>query len=132
MADDATYDMLAGLDFFKGCTERELRDIAQLVEDRQLPAGVELCRQGDFENEVYVVVEGEADVIIDGVRRGTTQPGEIVGELAMLGNGRRAATLTTSTPMRVLVLDPQEIDSVLAADPSSAQRLTRHAGTDEA
>lgn len=94
--------------------------------ERQVAADHELCRQGDFENEIYIVVEGEAEVTIDGDTVGRTHTGEIVGELAMLGNGRRAATLRALTPMQVLVLDPREIDSVLAADPSSARRLSQH------
>ena len=119
-------EFLAGLEFFSGCTERQLRDVAHLAEERHLPVGAELVQQGAFDNEVYVVVEGAAEVVIDGAVVGTTHVGEIVGELSMLGNGRRAATLRVSAPMRVLVLEPEEIDSVLAADPSSARRITDH------
>jgi CRP-like cAMP-binding protein len=75
---------------------------------------------------VFLVLDGQAEVTIDGDRVGSTHVGEIVGELAMLGTGRRAATVTVTAPMRVLVLDPREIDSVLSADPSSAARLSRH------
>ncbi len=88
--------------------------------------GTDLCTQDDFGNDVFVIVEGEADVIIDRVVTGRTRVGEIVGELSMLGTGRRAATLRAVTPMHVLVLDSREIDSVLLADPSSARRLSRH------
>jgi CRP-like cAMP-binding protein len=125
---DAIRDLLAGIDFFKGCTERELRDIAHLTDERRVQAGAELCHQDDFENDVYVIVEGEADVIVNGSPVSTAGVGEIVGELSMLGTGRRAATLRAVTPMRVLVLDPREIDSVLAADPSSARSLSQHRG----
>jgi len=128
MRDDTRQQLLAGLDFFAGCTDRELRDIANLVEERSVPEGTELCHQGAFENEVFVIVDGDADVIIDDQRIGRTHIGEIVGELAMLGTGRRAATIRALSPMRVLVLDPREIDSVLAADPSSARRLSQHGG----
>jgi CRP-like cAMP-binding protein len=126
MTDDARQELLTGLDFFSGCTERQLRDISHLTEERTLLAGSELCKQGDFENEVFVIVEGEAEVTVDGVLVGMTHVGEIVGELAMLGTGRRRATVRVVVPMRVLVLDPREIDSVLSADPSSARRLSQH------
>jgi voltage-gated potassium channel len=118
--------LLAGLSFFSGCTARELRDIAHLAEEKSFAVGAELCRQGAFENEVFVIVEGQADVLIDGSSVGNTRIGEIVGELAMLGNGRRAATLRAIQPTKVLALDPREVDSVLAADPSSANRLSDH------
>ena len=130
MSHDARRRLLAGLDFFSGCTEGQLRDISHLTQDRSVAEGSLLCRQGAFENDVFVIVNGEAEVIVDGARVGTTHVGEIVGELAMLGRGRRAATLRALTPMQVLVLDPGEIDSVMAADPSSTQRLSQHGGSD--
>jgi CRP-like cAMP-binding protein len=117
---------LANLDFFSGCTERQLADVCRLAEERALPAGAELCRQGDFENEVFVILDGSAEVTVDGAVVGATTVGEIVGELSMFGSGRRSATLRAVEQLRVLVFTPDEIDSVLSADPSSAQRLTRH------
>jgi SAM-dependent methyltransferase len=104
---------LATLDFFSGCTERQLGDICRLAEERALPAGAELCRQGDFENEVFVIVDGSATRMIDRVAVGTIQKGEIVGELSMSGNGRRSATALVVEPMRVLVFEPEEIASVV-------------------
>lgn len=129
MTDDGRLELLARIDFFAGCTEHELRDIAHLSSEREVPVGSELCRQGDFENDVFVVLDGTADVIVDGHRVTATRIGEIVGELSMLGNGRRLATLRATTPMLVLVLDPREVDTVLSADPSSARRLSQHGDT---
>jgi CRP-like cAMP-binding protein len=117
MDNDAKAGLLAGLPFFSSCSFRELRDIAHITEERFLAEGTELCRQGACGNEVFLIVDGEAEVIIDGTSVGRTRIGEIVGELATLGNGRRAATLRVIRPMRVLVLDPREVDSALAADP---------------
>lgn len=54
---------------------------------------------------------------------GSVGPGEVVGELAMLGDGHRKATLVARTPLRVLVLDADDIDSVLAADPHAQDNL---------
>ena len=128
MSDDARQQFLSGVAFFSGCSAEQVREISRLSEERPLAAGAELCRQDDFENEVFVIVDGDAEVVIDGAAVGKTRPGEIVGELSMLGNGRRAATLRALEPMRVLVLDAREIDSVLAADPSSMRRLDEHGG----
>jgi voltage-gated potassium channel len=128
MSDEARQQFLSGVPFFTGCSAEQVREISRLSEERPIAAGTELCRQDDFENEVYVIVEGDAEVVIDGTSVGKTHVGEVVGELAMLGNGRRAATLRALEPMRVLVLDAREVDSVLAADPSSVQRLDEHGG----
>jgi hypothetical protein len=121
--------LLAEVDFFKGCTQRQIDDIAKLVSSRELSAGEILCRQGDYETDVFVLVDGEASVEISGKQVATVGKGEVVGELSMERGGHRTATLTALTPIRVLVLDPREVDSVLAADPSSAANLgPRHPG----
>jgi CRP-like cAMP-binding protein len=126
MTDEDKQEFLGGLSFFSGCTDRQLRDISRLVEERVIPVGTELCREGEFRNEVFVIVEGSADVTIGGRSVESTRVGELIGELSMLGSGRRAATVRSVEVMRVLVLDPEDVDSVLAADPSSAGRLSQH------
>jgi CRP/FNR family cyclic AMP-dependent transcriptional regulator len=127
MSEEAKRTALAGIDFFRGLSEKELIDIARLSEERSFALGDELCHESDFGRLVFVLLEGEADVTVAGDSVGTARPGDVVGELAMLGSGHRTATLTATTPMTVLVLEPEEIDSVLAADPSSASRLGRRA-----
>jgi CRP-like cAMP-binding protein len=116
-------ELLAAIEFFQGCTAREIDDIAKLAVDRHFAPGDELCNQGEADTEVFVLVEGEATVTIDGNQVAMVGTGDVVGELSMLGRGRRTATLTAVTPLHVLVMDPREVDSVLAADPSSAKRL---------
>jgi CRP/FNR family transcriptional regulator, cyclic AMP receptor protein len=118
-------ELLSRIEFFEGCTQREIDDIANLVVDRHFAAGETLCCQGDAETHAFALIEGEASVIADGEPVGTAKPGDVIGELSMLGTGRRTATVTAITPVHVLVIDPREIDSVLAADPSSSQRLGR-------
>lgn len=128
MATD-TAGLLKQIDFFKGCTDRQIDDIAKLVGERKLGAGEVLCRQNEFESDVFVLVRGEASVVIDGKEVATVGAGEVVGELSMVSGGKRSATLTAIAPMLVLVLDPREVDSVLSSDPSSARNLgPRHPG----
>jgi len=117
--------LLSQVDFFKGCTQREIDDIAKLVSDRHFAEGDELCHQGDAENHGFVIVDGEAAVLVDGEQVATASTGDVVGELSMLGTGKRTATLRAAGPVHALVIEVEEIDSVLAADPSSAQRLGR-------
>jgi CRP-like cAMP-binding protein len=117
--------LLSQVDFFKGCTQREIDDIAKLVADRHFAVGEELCHQGDAENHGFVIVEGEAAVIVDGDQVATATAGDVVGELSMLGTGKRTATLRAIEPVHALVIEVDEIDSVLSADPSSSERLWR-------
>jgi CRP-like cAMP-binding protein len=115
--------LLSKVEFFQGCTDAQVADIAHLVEDRHLDPGETLCKQGDYESDVFVFVDGEASVSIDGKRVATIGAGEVVGELSMETGGHRTATLEAITPLHVLVLDPREVDSVLMADPKSMRNL---------
>jgi CRP-like cAMP-binding protein len=115
--------LLSKVEFFQGCTDAQVADIAHLVEDRHLDPGATLCKQGDYESDVFVFVDGEASVSIDGKRVATIGAGEVVGELSMETGGHRTATLEAITPLHVLVLDPREVDSVLMADPKSMRNL---------
>ena len=115
--------LLKQVEFFQGCTDAQVNDIAKLAVERELGAGDTLCRQGDQESDVFVLIDGEASVTIDGSQVATVGTGEVVGELSMERGGRRTATLKATTPLRVMVLDPREVDSVLMADPRSASKL---------
>jgi CRP/FNR family cyclic AMP-dependent transcriptional regulator len=118
--------LIAQVDFFKGCTQSEIDDVAKLLVDRHFDVGEDLCHQGDAENHGFVLVEGEAAVLVDGEQVATAGAGDVVGELSMLGTGHRTATLRALSPVHALLIEPDEIDSVLSADPSSGQRLGRH------
>ena len=100
--------LISRVDFFEGCTQREVDDIAKLLSDRHFAVGDELCQQGDAETYGFVIVEGEAAVLVDGEQVATTTAGDVVGELSMLGNGHRTATLRAVTPVHALVIDCME------------------------
>jgi CRP-like cAMP-binding protein len=117
--------LIAAVDFFKGCSQRQIDDIASLLVDRRFAVGEELCCQGEAETHGFVLVDGQAAVVVDGVQVATATAGDVVGELSMLGVGRRTATLRALSPVVALLIEPDEIDSVLSADPSSSARLGR-------
>ena len=56
MTEEAKRAALAGFDFFKGLTDREISDIAKLAEEREFRVGEELCRESDFGTFAFVVL----------------------------------------------------------------------------
>jgi CRP/FNR family transcriptional regulator, cyclic AMP receptor protein len=120
-SDKAT--LLSQIDFFKGCTQRQLEDIAKLVRDRDVHAGDILCEQGESGTDAFVIVEGDVAVFFNDKQIAEIGPGEVVGELSVERGGIRTATLKAMTPVRALVVDAREVESVLSSDPKSAQRL---------
>ena len=77
---------------------------------RTLAAGEVLIEQGDAGTEVYLVLDGLVTVAVHGKVLGELGPGAVVGERAVLEGGRRTATLTASTTVRVAAVDSSAID----------------------
>jgi CRP/FNR family transcriptional regulator, cyclic AMP receptor protein len=127
---------LKGVPFFSGLSKRELDAVAREVDELDFPAGRELIRQGEFGHEFFVIVEGTAEVLQDGAAIAEMGPGDFFGELALLDEERRTATVRATSPMRVLVMTRQSFRALDRAVPgvhatiseAIAQRRERQAG----
>jgi CRP-like cAMP-binding protein len=87
-----------------------------------------LCRQGEYAEQCFVVVDGRADVFVDGARVAGIGPGEIVGELALLATGGvRTATVVAATDMSLLVMSRREFAQLESASPTVVHRVLRDA-----
>ena len=120
---DAYLERLGALPMFGGCTNKELRDIARIVDELQVESGRVLMSQGDAGQEAVVIDEGTAEVVRDGQLLATVGPGSYVGELALIDAGPRSATVTATTPMRVLVIGTREFSTLLDEVPGLARRV---------
>jgi cAMP-dependent protein kinase regulator len=109
---------LRGVSLFRGATDAELVEISKVTTELALDAGTTLATQGTAAREAFVILEGEAEVTVDGQHVATVGEGACVGEVALLDHGARSATVTAVSPMRVLVLDPREFHSLLLSVPS--------------
>jgi hypothetical protein len=76
------------------------------LERRRLSLGETLVEQGDLGADMFLLLEGVLDVEIDGDAVAQVGSGTVLGELAVLGDGRRTATLRATRPSRVAVLTP--------------------------
>ena len=94
-------------------SDTDLSRLASLVEECEVPEGTVLVRQGAIGRSSYVIVEGWAAVSISGTAIAVLGPGEHIGEMAMLGDGVRSATVTAKSPMRLLEVGPAVMSSFL-------------------
>jgi CRP-like cAMP-binding protein len=122
---DAKIRLLSGVALFSPCAKHELRRIAALVDEIEAPKGKTLAREGDFGGEFFVVVKGTATAKRNGRKVGTIGPGSFFGELALLDQGPRAATVTADSDMRLLVLTSRAFSSLLEDVPSVSRRILR-------
>ncbi len=105
-------DRLGRVDFFSECSQRELRAIASFCTPLEVRAGRVLTEQGAEGRECFVVMQGHAVVEQNGVIVGQIVGGSIIGEIAMLGNGVRTATVTAATDMTLLVFSRAEFGAL--------------------
>lgn len=123
MAKDPRVDRLRTVPLFAACNDKHLEFIATRVDEVDVPAGRALTEQGKSGGEFFIVISGSADVRRDGKSVDTIAAGDFFGEIALLDNGPRTATVVASTPMRLLVLSPRQFQDVLHDDAEIAVTL---------
>ena len=116
-------EVLATVPLFASLDESELSQIAAWFESRSVSAGVELVGQGAPGYSFFVLTDGGAEVAADDVTIATLGPGDCFGEAAMLGSGRRDATVRTTAPSQVLVMFGTEFRRLQQSQPNVAAAI---------
>jgi CRP-like cAMP-binding protein len=114
MAVDSKLELLKSVSLFSSMGRKELESVERLADTIDLPAGKTLLRQGDHGNEMYVIASGSVRVERNGQEIATLGPGNAVGEMALLSEGPRSATVTTLEPTTVFALGHREFHTLMA------------------
>lgn len=120
---DQKLAMLAKVPLLAGLSDKELEAVGRLADEVDLPAGKVLAKQGDVAEEFFIILDGTVSVERDGNHLRDMRPGNFFGELAMLAKVPRTATVTTTTPSRMLVIGHREFTSLLTTMPSVQDRV---------
>lgn len=118
MASDPKLDLLHSIPLFSRLGRREIERLGQLFDEIDVPAGQVLMRQGDRGSEMFVVASGRVRVDRDGQVLAERGPGSVVGEIALLSEGPRTASVTTVDPARLFVIAHREFHSLMDEMPS--------------
>ncbi len=110
---DPRVERLRHVPLFAGCTEKQLQFIAGRADELDLEKGRVLCREGHSGGDFFVLLSGSADVSAGGKNVRTIREGEFFGEIAMIDNGPRSATVTVTESGRALVLGPAQFRDML-------------------
>ena len=116
-------DLLSRVKLFSACSQKELREVAKLGTPLDFPAGKELTRQGERGAEAFLVLDGKASCYIDGRQVATYGSGDFFGEMALLDQGPRTATVKTESPVKAIVFSAQEFGGLLAEAPPIARKM---------
>jgi CRP/FNR family transcriptional regulator, cyclic AMP receptor protein len=104
---------LGSIELFRHCTDKDLEAIVAITDERTLEPGSSLCDQGRVAQECFIVLDGTADVEINGHPVATIGPGETIGEMGLLDHLPRSATVTARTAMHVYVIESEPFEQVL-------------------
>lgn len=115
---DAKIELIKRVPLFSQCSKKELAEVASLADEIDLREGKELTRQGQPGREFVVLLEGSAEVRRNGRRIATMGEGDFFGEIALVTQRPRTATVRAETPIRALVITE-----------TSFKRLLRHSPT---
>jgi len=120
-------DQLAAMPLFAGLTPEELDEVSGTVLDRKVKPGRTVIKAGNWGHEVILVLEGEVDVQRDGQTVATLGPGSYVGEVAVLDDSRRNATVVARTPVVIGAIDTGLFRALLREIPVLAERIAASA-----
>lgn len=95
----APVDVLQRVRLFAELDRREVEEIARLFKQRSFPEGETVIKEGSGGAAFYVIESGEVAVTIGGEPRATLGPGDYFGEIALLDEGPRIATVTALTAL---------------------------------
>ena len=125
MASDLKVEVLRSVTLFSACTEAELRLIAANTSPHTAKAGDVLTRQGSSGREFLVIVSGKARVDVDGRQVAMLGPGDFFGEVALLDDGPRTASVIATTDLRAEVCSHHEFSGLLVGAPMLALNVLR-------
>ncbi|MCR4408418.1 MAG: SpoIIE family protein phosphatase [Anaerolineae bacterium] len=118
---------------FRGLDQNELAKLVALTVEREFPAGAVICQEHAIEHSFYVIAEGRVEIVKslgeDEVQLYVRGPGEFFGEMALIENAPRSATVRALEPCCLLEVDEAVFDRILADNPAVALDMMRGLST---
>jgi MFS family permease len=112
--------LLRAIDIFAPLPASVLESVARSLVPVRVEAGRELVRQGELGDRFYIVAEGEAEIISDGRIVAVTGEGGYFGEIALLRDVPRTATVRAKSELRLLALERDDFIAAVTGHAASA------------
>ncbi len=114
---------LETIELFAGLSRREREEVARQADEIDVDAGTKLVSEGRFGYEFFVIEKGTAEVVRDGQQLAELGPGDFFGEMALLGDVRRNASVVAATPMTAVVMTDRAFRTLARDMPEVAERI---------
>jgi CRP-like cAMP-binding protein len=116
-------ERLKRIPLFADLSRRDLDRLARRTDEVDVKAGRHLVDQGAFPHEFIVIESGAAEVLVDGERVAELGEGDFFGEMALLVEQRRTATVTATSDLRVIVMHERDFRAMEDEMPEVAARI---------
>jgi len=117
--------LLRSIPLFADLNRKDLKLLARHADEVHVESGFELTKEGRNAYEFFVILDGTATVHEDGDKVRTMGPNEFFGEIGLLGDHRRTATVTAARPMRLLVMFGPEFSGIADQMPEVHDEVRR-------
>jgi CRP-like cAMP-binding protein len=122
-----TAEALSRVPLLSGLDSKQLNALARSFTERAFPAGTVVVKEGDERGiGFFVIADGEARVTRRGEELDTLGPGDHFGEIALIGDRVRTATVTAESDLQTLVTTVWEFRAFVQNDPDVAWKLLEH------
>ena len=115
--------LLERLPLFAGLSRRELSQISRLMDEVEVPAGKRLATSSQPGHEMFIIVDGRAEVTTRAGRRVYLGPGDFFGEMSLLDGEPRSANVEAATAMRVFALGTRQFWQLLNESPGVTRKI---------
>lgn len=114
---------LRKIPLFADLSDRDREKVARWADEVDVPAGKHLVDQGQFGYEFFVIDDGTAEVMRGEERLAELGPGDFFGEIALLEDERRTASVVAKGPLRAIVMTRRDFGQMRGEIPSVAARI---------
>ena len=125
---NAKVDLLQRVPLFAGCSRADLQRIASIADELDLAEGATLIREGERGREFIVVVDGTVRVSRKGRKLRDLGAGDFIGEIALVADVPRTATVTATSPVRLLVVTDRAFRDLLERTSSVSTKVLQSLG----
>lgn len=114
---------LQDVSIFSELSKKELKAVSKLMTEVNVKADQILTKQGSLGREFMVIIDGTAEVDIDGSIVARLGPGDFLGELAVISGAPRTATVRSTAPMVIETLNRREFMALLDQSPALSKKI---------
>lgn len=119
----APVEALQNVQLFSTLAEEDMEELARQLHERRFPEGAEVTTEGSTGAGFFVIAAGNAEVLVGGEHRATLGPGDYFGEVALIDDGIRSASIVAATDLLCYGLTPWEFRPFVEEHPKVAWAL---------